>query len=107
MPDPAKPDQPWVFRAASGQNKRYQQFTHGVGLGDINGDKRADIIAALGWWEQPAHPMPNQPWTFHPFYFAEAGAQMLVYDVDGDGLADIITAWSGGSRSGPKADRLT
>ena len=25
------------------------------------------------------------------FHFAEAGAQMMVYDVDGDGLADIIT----------------
>ncbi len=91
--DPAKPDQPWVFHPVSGENKRYQQFTHGIGLGDINGDKRADIVEALGWWEQPAHPVLNQPWTFHPFYFAEAGAQMLVYDVDGDGLADIITAW--------------
>ena len=46
-----------------------------------------------GWWEQPADAKPDQPWTFHPFHFAEAGAQMMVYDVDGDGLADIITAW--------------
>jgi HEAT repeat protein len=93
MPDPAKPDQPWVFHAVSGKDKRFQKFTHGIGLGDINGDKRMDIVEALGWWEQPAHLVLNQPWTFHPFYFAEAGAQMLVYDVDGDGLADVITAW--------------
>ncbi len=93
-PDPARPDQPWVFHPVSCQDKRYQQFTHGVGIGDINGDKRTDIVEALGWWEQPAHPVLNQPWTFHPFYFAEAAAQLLVYDVDGDGLADIITAWN-------------
>ncbi len=54
--DPAKPDQPWVFHAVSGQDKRYQQFTHGVGFGDINGDERVDLVEAVGWWEQPAAP---------------------------------------------------
>jgi hypothetical protein len=36
---------------------------------------------------------PGVPWVNHPYKFAEAGAQMLVYDVDGDGLADVITSW--------------
>jgi HEAT repeat protein len=92
-PDPAKPDAPWVFHAISNKDARYQRFTHGVGIGDINGEGRVDIVEAAGWWEQPADPKPDQPWTFHPFHFADAGAQMMVYDVDGDGLADIITAW--------------
>lgn len=92
-PDPARPTQPWVFHAVSTQDKRYQRYTHGVGCGDINGDGRVDLVERVGWWEQPAHPTPGQPWKFHPFHFAEAAAQMLVYDVNGDGWADLITAW--------------
>jgi len=84
-PAPAKPDEPWAFHAISTKDKRYHKFTHGVGFGDINGDGRVDAVEAVGWWEQP--------WTFHPQQFAQAGAQMLVTDIDGDGLADVITAW--------------
>lgn len=92
-PGPSKPDDAWVFHAISAQDKRYQRFTHGAGFGDINGDGRADAVEGIGWWEQPVKPAPGQPWTFHPQQFAQAGAQMLVSDVDGDGLADIVTAW--------------
>lgn len=92
-PDPANPETPWVFRAVSPEDKRYQKFTHGVGIGDINGDGRADVVEARGWWEQPAAPKADEPWPFHAQQFAEAAAQMLVCDVDGDGLADVITAW--------------
>lgn len=92
-PDLAKPDAPWVFRAVSKDDKRYQKFTHGVGFGDINGDGRADIVEAIGWWEHPAEAKADQPWPFHAQHFAEAAAQMLVEDVDGDGLADVITSW--------------
>ncbi len=93
--DPAKPDQPWTFHAVTPNppNKAYFQFTHGIGIGDINGDGRVDLVEATGWWQQPAHAKPGQPWIKHPFPFAEAGAQMLVYDVDGDGLNDIVTVW--------------
>ncbi len=92
-PDPANPTQPWVFHAISGQDKRYQRYTHGVGFGDLNGDKRADMVERVGWWEQPAQVTPGEPWKFHPFLFADAGAQMLIYDVNGDGPPDIITSW--------------
>lgn len=91
--DPAKPDQPWQFHAVSSRDKRYHKYTHGVGFGDINGDGRVDVLEAVGWWEQPAKIEEGKPWPFHPFKFAEGAAQMLVYDVDGDGLVDVITAW--------------
>lgn len=90
--DPTKPDQLWAFHAVTPKGG-YHRYTHGVGFGDINGDGRADLVEMEGWWEQPANAKPGEPWVKHPFRFAEAGAQMLVYDVDGDGLNDIITAW--------------
>jgi len=43
--------------------------------------------------EQPANSQPGQPWIRHDYKFADAAAQMLVYDVDGDSLNDVVTAW--------------
>lgn len=91
--DPAKPNDTWTFHAVTTREKRYMMFTHGIGYGDINGDGRTDLVEAVGWWEQPAKPENGKPWIFHKQKFADAGAQMLVYDVDGDGLNDVITAW--------------
>ncbi len=92
-PDPKQPDTPWTFHAVSNKDNRYQRYTHGVGFGDINKDGRTDIVESIGWWEHPAQPSAGQPWPFHAFHFADAACQMLVYDVDGDGRNDIITAW--------------
>ena len=90
--DPTKPDELWAFHAVSPKGS-YHRYTHGTGSGDINGDGRVDLVEAEGWWEQPATIKEGEPWKMHSFHFADAAAQMLVYDVDGDGLADIITAW--------------
>lgn len=69
-------------------------FGHGLGVGDINGDGRMDMIATDGWMEQPAEGAVEGVWKFRKYPFARAGADMFAYDVDGDKDADIITALS-------------
>lgn len=67
------------------------RFYHGMGVGDINGDGRAEVLCREGYWEQPADPRSG-PWKFVPCKFGADCAQMLVYDVNGDGIPDVITS---------------
>ena len=83
--------QRWPFKGCSTAEKKRQRFTHGLGVGDVNGDGRRDFLMADGWWEQPAPPA-GDPWEHHPAAFGSGGAQMHVYDVDGDGDQDVITS---------------
>ena len=70
-----------------------QRFTHGMGLGDVNGDKRLDLLEKNGWWEQPADPRTKPEWTFHKQEFSGGGgAQMFAYDFDGDGDNAVLTS---------------
>lgn len=93
----ADPTQPAKFIAISAADpKKYARFTHGLGVGDLNGDGQPDILERNGWWENPGAKAPaDGHWTFHPVPFAagrNGGAQMIVTDVDGDGLADVLTS---------------
>ena len=90
-PDWTAPSKPWRFHAISPNNK-YGNFTHGMGLGDVNGDTRLDLLEKDGWWEQPASLAGDPVWRFHKLPMGSGGSQMYVYDVNGDGLNDIITA---------------
>jgi hypothetical protein len=80
----------WIFERCS-EPAAWGKYQHGLGIGDVNGDGRVDLLMAEGWWEQPAT-RSGTPWTKHSFPFGTGGAQMHVYDVDGDGDGDVITS---------------
>jgi FG-GAP-like repeat len=60
---------------------------HGIGAGDLNGDRRPDILTSYGWFEAPA-------WKYHPaFRLLPPRGQcspLYVDDVNRDGKNDLI-----------------
>ncbi len=113
--DPSDPTKPWKFTAISEKGPWYH-FTHGMGVGDITGNGYLDFLMNEGWWENPGLNNSTEPWTYHQVNFGRppaetfegldsgdrsfhpfdlGGGQMYAYDVDGDGLNDIITSHDG------------
>lgn len=90
--DAEDPTRPWSFTAVSGRHD-WGKFTHGLGIGDIDGDGHEDILKKEGWWENPGTDQMDSRWRYHEAAFAgPGGAQMYAFDVDGDGLNDVITS---------------
>ncbi len=96
--DPTRPWEMHPISEPSAPKKEIpgtRKFSHGLGISDLNGDGRLDVICTGGWWEQPAHkpgaPATGQPWKFHPANLGDACADMFAYDVDGDGKRDVIS----------------
>ncbi|MBN1345366.1 MAG: VCBS repeat-containing protein [Phycisphaerae bacterium] len=72
----------------------WDKATHGMGFGDVAGNGRCDYVLANGWLEAPQDPEKGS-WTFHEeFDLGSASCPVLVHDVNGDGLADLIVGQS-------------
>lgn len=83
-----KPTEKWSFVAVT-EDVKVAKFTHGLGVGDVNGDGKMDLLEARRWWENTG----EATWTQHNFAAGVGGgAQMFGHDFDGNGKNDVFTS---------------
>lgn len=68
-----------------------KRFSHGLGVGDVNGDGRPDIICTDGYYEAPRD-RSQTPWKFVPAKLGPPCAQMYTFDFNLDGKPDVISS---------------
>jgi putative membrane-bound dehydrogenase-like protein len=89
------PTKAWKWTPISLPGEAPTPFGHGLGVGDLNGDGRFDVIEKTHWYEQGDK--PGGLWTKHVWAkqsYGGGGAQILVHDFDGDGDSDIVTSFN-------------
>lgn len=64
---------------------------HGLGFGDVAGNGRGDFVFSNGWLEAPANPYEDE-WIWHPEFELPrgTGVPILVVDLNGDGVNELI-----------------
>lgn len=70
----------------------YQRFARSLNVGNTNGGGPTELLEKCNWWEQPKETKRGQVWEKHARDSGEGGIQACAYNVNGDGLADVITS---------------
>jgi hypothetical protein len=82
----------WKRFALSSENVAgTEQYSHGLGYGDVNGDGFKDVVVREGWFEGKADHNSGD-WLFHPAELGEPCSHMQVVDVNADGRNDVLSA---------------
>ena len=68
-----------------------ENFSHGIGYGDLNKDGLNDIVIREGWFEGTKD-LASGNWKFHPANLGDPCSHMQILDVDGDGKNDVVSA---------------
>jgi hypothetical protein len=87
---PPDPTQPWILHPISAAGfAGGGLFQHGIGIGDLDGDGRTDVLTGYAWFQQVDGPA----FVEHDVAFGPNRCSRLqVLDADGDGRADVFCA---------------
>jgi hypothetical protein len=91
-PPTRKGDTSWTRHVIGKGDIGTGRYTHGLGLIDMNGDGRKDVVITKGWWECPVDPNNTGNWVFHPADLGEDCSQIYALDVKGNGKQALVSA---------------
>lgn len=99
VPNTPRKELAYYKKTEAGQFEKFHvadTHGHGLGFGDINGDGRVDLVISEGWMEAPAD-LKTGKWVHHEdFNLGDASIPMIVADVNGDGMNDLIVGQAHG-----------
>jgi hypothetical protein len=68
------------------------RFHHGLGVADLDGDRRPDVVCPEGYLRGPRRRRLSRPWRQLPIDLGTEGAQLAVLDADGDRRLDVVSS---------------